>query len=164
VSVEEVIEGLNIYRAVETCGERVMRIWAETTPEDEIRRGFAAIAEREGNHARALAERIVALDGQPGPSCVDDALAGFVAQAEATAETQARFDLFNALVNGTGETAEVLAMCGQGIRTALEQGDPETQSMLQEIFVDEKLSADWCAANDPTQSAASPSASSASAS
>ncbi len=65
MSVEEVIEGLNIYRAVETCGERVMRIWAETTAEDEIRQGFAATAEREGNHARALAERIVALGGSP---------------------------------------------------------------------------------------------------
>lgn len=144
---QEVIEGLNVYRAVEACGERVMRAWAETSPEEEVREGFAVIAEREGNHARALTERIAALGGQAGPSCVDDALGRFVAQAEATTDTQARFDLFNALVSGQGETAEALATCTEGIRTAFQQGDPETQSMLQAIFVDEKLSMDWCAAH-----------------
>ncbi len=164
MSDQEVIEGLNIYRAVETCGERVMRTWADTTEDDEIREGFAAIAEREANHARALAERILALGGQPGPSCVDDALAQFVAQAEETTETRARFESFNALVKGTGETAEVLAVCGQGIRTAFDQGDPETQTMLQAILADEKLSMDWCAAHSSDQSAAATHASSADAS
>ena len=43
MGVPEVIEGLNIYRAVETCGERVMRTWADTTEDDEVREGFAAI-------------------------------------------------------------------------------------------------------------------------
>ena len=164
MSDQEVIEGLNIYRAVETCGERVMRTWADTTEDDEIREGFAAIAEREANHARALAERILALGGQPGPSCVDDALAQFVAQAEETTETRARFESFNALVKGTGETAEVLAVCGQGIRTAFDQGDPETQTMLQAILADEKLSMDWCAAHSSDQSTAATHASSADAS
>jgi rubrerythrin len=150
MSVQEVIEGLNIYRAMESCGERVMRAWAETSDDEEIRQGFAAIAEREGNHARALADRIAALGQQPGPSCVDDTLASFIAQAEETVGTRARFELFNTLVKGTGDTAEALAVCGQGILTALEKGDPQTQAMLQEIFVDEKLSMDWCAAHDPT--------------
>ena len=150
MSVQEVIGGLNIYRAAESCGERVMRAWAETSDDEEIRQGFAAIAEREGNHARALADRIVALGQQPGPSCVDDMLASFIAQAEETLGTQARFDLFNTLANGTGDMAEGRAVIGQGIRTALEKGDPETQAMLQEIFVDEKLSMDWCAAHDPS--------------
>ncbi len=155
MSVQEVIEGLNIYRAMEACGERVMRGWAESAAEEEIREGFAAIAEREGNHARELAERIAALGGQPAPSCVDDALAGFIAQAEATTESRARFELFNALVNGSGETAEALATCTQGIRTAFEQGDPETRTMLQAILVDEKLSIDWCAAYSPNARTAS---------
>ncbi len=154
MSVENVIEGLNIYRAVEACGERVMGMWAETTADAEIRKGFAAVAEREGNHARALAERIVALGGKPGPSCVDDTLAQFVTQAEETKETAARFESFSSLAKGTGETASVLATCGEGIRTALEQGDPDTQAMLQEIFADEKLSADWFAANAPGQTTA----------
>ena len=164
MGVQEVIEGLNIYRAVETCGERVMRTWADTTEDHEIREGFAAIAEREANHARALAERILALGGQTGPSCVDDALAQFVVQAEETTETRARFESFNALAKGTGETAEALAVCGQGIRTAFEQGDSETQAMLQAIFADEKLSMDWCAAHFPDQGAAATRASSAEAS
>jgi len=146
MSNEAVIEGLNIYRAVEACGERVMRHWAATAPEADIRGGFAAIAEREGNHARLLAERIVALGAEPGPSCVDEALAGFIARAEATTGSKERLEEFGALVSGKGEAAEVMASCGQAIRTAVEQGDPETKSMLAEIFVDEKLSIEWCAA------------------
>ncbi|MDO8613987.1 MAG: ferritin-like domain-containing protein [Dehalococcoidia bacterium] len=155
MGVQDIIEGLNIYRAVEACGERVLRQWAETAPEEEVREGFSIIAQREANHARALAERIEALGEQPGPSCVDDALARFIAQAELTTETQARFDLFDALLRGSGETAKVLATCTQGIRTAFEQGDPDTRAMLQEIFVDEKLSMDWCAAHSPNLTTAS---------
>ncbi len=154
MGVQEVIEGLNIYRAVEACGERVMRGWAETAGRQEVRDGFATIAEREGNHARALAERIVALGGQPGPSCVDEALAGFIAEAESTTEEAARFGLFNALVKGSGETAAALAACMGGIRTALEQGDAATKAMLQSIFIDEKLSMDWCAAYSPGEASA----------
>lgn len=154
MSVENVIEGLNIYRAVEACGERVMGMWAETTADAEIRQGFAAVAEREGHHARALAERILALGGKPGPSCVDDALAQFVAQAEETTETAARFESFSSLAAGKGETAGLMATLGEGIRTALEQGDLDTQTTLKEIFADEKLSADWFAANSPGQTAA----------
>lgn len=146
MSNQAVIEGLNIYRAVEACGERVMRQWADTTPEEHIREGFATIAEREGNHARLLAERIVALGAQPGPSCVDDALADFIAGAEKITGWKERLDQFNALIAGQGENAETMAECGQAIRTALEQGDDETKAMLASIFVDEKLSIEWCAA------------------
>ena len=144
MSNEAVIEGLNIYRAVEACGERVMRHWAETSADEGLRAGFTTIAEREGNHARVLAERIVALGSEPGPSCVDEALAGFIARAESTADAQERLAQFNALVNGEGDAAQMMADCGQAIRTALEQGDDETKAMLASIFVDEKLSIEWC--------------------
>ncbi|MBI5289676.1 MAG: hypothetical protein HY873_11955 [Chloroflexi bacterium] len=153
MSNEAVIEGLNIYRAVEACGERVMRHWAATTPEDDIRAGFAAIAEREGNHARLLAERIVALGAEPGPSCVDEALAGFISRAEATTGSKERLAEFGALVSGQGEAAAAMASCGQAIRTAVEQGDPETKAMLAAIFVDERLSIEWCAAQSKAPAA-----------
>ena len=146
MSNEAVIEGLNIYRAVEACGARVMRHWAATAPEQDVRDGFAAIAEREANHTRLLAERIAALGAKPGPSCVDDAVAGFVALAERVTDTNERLAQFSALVRGEGEAAAVMASCGPAIRTAVEQGDPATTAMLAAIFVDEKLSIEWCAA------------------
>jgi DNA-binding ferritin-like protein len=151
-----VIEGLNIYRAVEACGERIMQHWAATTPEEDIREGFAAIAEREGNHARLLAERIVALGAEPGPSCVDEALADFIARAEDTTGSRERLEQFNALVAGQGETAQVMANCGQAIRTAVEQGDADTKTMLAAIFSDEKLSIEWCAAHASIPASAGP--------
>ncbi len=146
MSLEDVVEGLNTYRAVEACGERVLRAWADTEPEEEARRGFTTIAEREGNHAGALAQRVAVLGGQAGPSCVDEALSSFIEQALSTEGARARLDLFNALVNGKGETAEALAACMRGIRIAFDEGDAETRAMLESIFVDEKLSIDWCAA------------------
>ncbi len=51
-----------------------------------------------------------------------------------------------------------------GDKETFEQGDPETQAMLQAIFADEKLSMDWCAAHFPDQGAAATRASSAEAS
>jgi rubrerythrin len=156
MSNEAVIEGLNIYRAVEGCGERIMQRWAATTPEEDIREGFAAIAAREGNHARLLAERIVALGAEPGPSCVDDALADFIARAEGTTGSRERLEQFNALVEGQGETAQVMASCGQAIRTAVEQGDADTKTMLAAIFSDEKLSLEWCAAHASIPASAGP--------
>ncbi len=153
MSNEAVIEGLNIYRAVEACGEYVMRHWAATTPEDDIRQGFAAIADREGNHARLLTERVIALGAQPGPSCVDEALAEFIARVESATGSRERLEQFNALVSGQGESAQVMASCGQAIRTAVEQGDPDTKGMLLAIFADEKLSIDWCAAHAPSPTA-----------
>lgn len=146
MSIEAVIEGLDIYRAVEACGERVMRTWAAASNDPDMSAGYAQIAEREANHARDLAARILDLGGTPGPTCVDDALAGFISDAEKAMSDEDRLGLFNSLLNGAGETGVALATCMRGIRTALEEGDPDTKAMLQAIFVDEKLSTDWCRA------------------
>jgi hypothetical protein len=154
MSNEAVIDGLNIYRAVEACGERVMSHWATTSDDPQIREGFAAIATREANHARDLASRIVDLGGATAPTCLDEALAEFVSAAEMPMSDGERLGLFNSFLSGAGERGNVLATCMGGIRTAMEQGDPETKALLQAIFVDEKLSMDWCTA----QGAASTSA------
>ena len=146
MGVEAVIEGLDIYRAVEACGERVMRAWAAASSDPEMSAGYAQIAEREANHARDLAARVIDLGGTPGPTCVDDALADFISEAEKARSDEDRLELFNSLLNGAGATGEVLATCMGGIRTALSEGDPDTKAMLQAIFVDEKLSTDWCRA------------------
>ncbi len=54
------------YRAVEAYGECVMRHWAATPPDYDMRKGFDIVAEREARHARLLAEHIVALGVAPG--------------------------------------------------------------------------------------------------
>ena len=120
----------------------------DSTPESEIREGFQAIAERETRHAHLLTERIQALGAEVGPSCLDDFLGQFIAQAEETEETSARFQLIVALVGGA-VTEGPLAMCGQAVKTAFENGDPETRRLLEGIFVEEKLTGEWCAQHCP---------------
>ena len=89
----DIIEGLNVFRALEAWGATVYAHWAAGEADAELRSGHLIIAEREANHARLLAERIRALGAEPGPACVDDVLArqleelskvrGFVAQLDA---------------------------------------------------------------------------------
>src|SRR5574341_708947 len=100
MSVDAVIEGLNIYRAVEACGERVMSNWSATSNEPDMREGFGQIAKREANHARALASRIVDLGGTVGRTCLDDSLADFVSEAEKPMSDEDRLSLFNSFLNG----------------------------------------------------------------
>ena len=157
MGVEAVIDGLNVYRAVEACGERVMSHWAATSDHPQMREGFGVIATREANHARALASRIVDLGGATAPTCVDDALAEFVSEAEKPMSDGERLRLFNSFLSGAGERGDVLTTCMGGIRTAMEQGDPETKAMLQAIFVDEKLSMDWCSEQGATARSTPPS-------
>src|SRR5499426_142405 len=89
----EILEGLNVFRALETWGATLYAHWAASEPDPELRAGHLIIAEREATHARLLAERLRALGAEPGPACVDDVLAaqlaeigpiqGFVAQLDA---------------------------------------------------------------------------------
>src|SRR5262245_62442879 len=90
---DEVLEGLNVFRALESWGASLYAAWAEHETDPILRAGHLIIAEREANHARLLAERLRALGGEPGPACVDGVLArqlaelagirGFVAQLDA---------------------------------------------------------------------------------
>src|SRR5262245_59179606 len=89
----EMLEGLNLFRALEAWGATLYARWAETEDDPTLRAGHLIIAEREANHARLLAERLRALGGGPSPACVDEILAqqlaelsdirGFVAQLDA---------------------------------------------------------------------------------
>src|SRR5438477_5772842 len=89
----EVLQGLNVFRALEAWGAVLYAAWGASEPDLELRAGHLIIAEREANHARLLAERLRALGAAPGPACVDDVLArqlvelggirGFVAQLDA---------------------------------------------------------------------------------
>src|SRR5437667_12204269 len=76
----EILEGLNVFRALEAFGAALYAAWAADEPDARLRAGHLIIAEREANHARLLAERIRALGGAPGPACVDAVLAGQLAE------------------------------------------------------------------------------------
>src|SRR5215470_14606706 len=92
-SEAQILEGLNIFRALEAWGAVLYAAWAADEPDARLRAGHLIIAEREANHARLLAERIRALGGEPGPACVDGILVeqlaemkdlkGFVTQLDA---------------------------------------------------------------------------------
>src|SRR4029434_4813077 len=89
---EDIIEGLNVFRALESWGATLYAAWAAREPDARLRAGHLIIAEREANHARLLAERMRALGGTPGPACVDavlteqfaelSGLKGFIAQLD----------------------------------------------------------------------------------
>ena len=55
------LEGLNLFRALEAWGATLYARWADGEPDAELRAGHLVIAEREANHARLLAERLRAL-------------------------------------------------------------------------------------------------------
>src|SRR5262245_24276878 len=88
-----IIDGLNVFRALESWGAALYAAWAAREPDERLRAGHLIIAEREANHARLLAERLRALGAAPGPACVDEILTaqfaelapidGFVAQLDA---------------------------------------------------------------------------------
>src|SRR5262249_32927072 len=90
---DDILEGLNVFRALESWGAALYAAWAGNEPDPLLRAGHLIIAEREANHARLLAERLRALGAAPGPACVDQVLAeqlaelrdvrGFVAQLDA---------------------------------------------------------------------------------
>src|SRR4029453_9480655 len=92
-SRDDILEGLNVFRALESWGAVLYAAWAETETDPALRAGHLIIAEREANHARLLAERLRALGAEPAPACVDDVLArqlveladlrGFVTQLDA---------------------------------------------------------------------------------
>src|SRR2546422_1773788 len=139
----EILEGLNVFRALEAWGATVYAHWATSEPDPMLRAGHLIIAEREANHARLLAERLRALGGAPGPACVDDVLAcqleelkdvrGFVAQLDALKACNAR-------------DAERLEGCRQALDRGFEAAratDPATHRFLAQLYSEEKLSGGW---------------------
>ncbi len=139
----EILEGLNVFRALEAWGAALYAHWAAGEPDPVLRAGHLIIAERAANHARLLAERLRALGGAPGPACVDDLLArqldelkdvhGFVAQLDALKACNAR-------------DAERLAGCRQALDRGFEAAratDPPTHRFLGQLYSEEKVSGGW---------------------
>lgn len=138
-----ILEGLNVFRALEAWGATLYAAWAESEADVRLRCGHLIIGEREATHARLLAERIRALGGEPGPACVDAVLArqldelkdihGFVAQLDALKAVNDR-------------DADQMAGCRQALARGFEaakETDPATHRFLVQLYSEEKVSGDW---------------------
>src|SRR5262247_2098463 len=136
----EILEGLNVFRALETWGATLYARWAESETDPELRAGHLVIAEREANHARLLAERLRALGAEPGPACVDDVLARQLAELGGIRGFVAQLDALRA---ANERDAERLGAC----RAALDRGfeaarttDPATHAFWARLYSEEKVS------------------------
>ena len=139
----EILEGLNVFRALEAWGATVYAAWAAAELDPRLRAGHLIIAEREANHARLLAESMRALGGTPGPACVDQVIAAQLAELKDVRGFVAQLD---ALKRVTMRDAQRMAGC----QHALDRGfavakasDPVTHQFLAQLYSEEKVSGAW---------------------
>ena len=138
-----ILDGLNVFRALEAWGARLYAQWAAAEPDEGLRAGHLVIAEREANHARVLAERIRVLGGAPGPACVDDVLAAQLAELGEVRGLVAQLDALKAC---TARDAARLEPCNRALARGFETAratDPETYRLWAELYSEEKVSAAW---------------------
>ena len=139
----EIIEGLNVFRALERWGATLYAAWAEREPDARLRAGHLIIAEREANHARLLAERMRALGAEPGPACVDDILSAQLAELRSIDGFVAQLDALKAC---TERDKARMAGCQHALDRGLESAkltDPTTHRLLAQLYSEEKVSGAW---------------------
>ena len=139
----DIVEGLNVFRALEAWGATLYAQWAAGETDPELRSGHLIIAEREANHARLLAERIRALGSEPGPACVDEVLARQLDELSAVHGFIAQLDALKAVNQRDAALLE-------GCRAALARGfaaaktdDPATYAFWARLYSEEKVSGGW---------------------
>ena len=128
---DEVLEGLNVFRALESWGAALYAAWAEHETDPILRAGHLIIAEREANHARLLAERLRALGGQPGPACVDQILAEQLAELRDVRGLVAQLDALKAAI-----------AVARGFAAA-KASDPDTHAFWARLYSEERVSGGW---------------------
>ena len=139
----DIIEGLNVFRALERWGATLYAAWAQREADTRLRAGHLIIAEREANHSRLLAERMRALGAAPGPACVDDVLAAQLAELR---DVDGFVAQLTALKACTERDAPRMLGCQQALDRGLEaakQTDPTTHQLLAQIYSEERVSAAW---------------------
>ncbi len=139
----EILEGLNVFRALEAWGAVLYASWAADEPDARLRAGHLIIAEREANHARLLAERIRALGGEPGPACVDGILVEQLAELKDLKRFVTQLD---ALKRITERDKQRMAGCQQTLDRGFEAAkatDPATHHFWAQLYGEEKVSASW---------------------
>ena len=139
----EIIEGLNVFRALEAWGATLYAAWAASEPDARLRAGHLIIAEREANHARLLAERMRALAAEPRPACVDEVLAAQLAELRDVSGFISQLDALKAC---TMRDAPRMTACQQALDRGFEAAkktDPTTHRLLAQLYSEEKVSGAW---------------------
>ena len=139
----EILEGLNLFRALEAWGAVLYAAWAMGEPDPRLRAGHLIIAEREANHARLLAERIRALGGEPGPACVDAILVEQLAELKDLKGFVAQLD---GLKRITERDKERMTGCQQALDRGFETArttDAATHHFWRQLYGEEKVSGGW---------------------
>ena len=142
-SRDDILEGLNVFRALESWGAQLYAAWAEHETDPYLRAGHLIIAEREANHARLLAERLRALGAQPGPACVDQVLAEQLAELRDVRGFVAQLD---ALKAANERDRERMAGCRAALDrgfAAAEASDAETHRFWAQLYSEERVSGGW---------------------
>lgn len=139
----EILEGLNVFRALEAWGATLYAAWAANESDPRLRAGHLIIAEREANHARLLAERLRALGSAPGPACVDAILVEQLAEMKDLEGFVVQLD---ALKRVTERDKQRMAGCQQALDRGLEaakRSDAATHDFLMRLYGEEKVSGRW---------------------
>lgn len=139
----DMLEGLNVFRALEAWGAALYARWAESEPDPELRTGHLVIAEREANHARLLAERLRALGAEPAPACVDGVLARQLAELGGIRGFVAQLDALEAV---NRRDKDELAGCQAALERGFEAAkaiDPTTHAFWARLYSEEKVSGGW---------------------
>lgn len=139
----EIVEGLNVFRALESWGAVLYAAWAAREADARLRAGHLIIAEREANHARLLAERLYALGAAPRPACVDEILAAQLAELK---DIDGFVAQLSALKTCTERDKPRMVGCQQALDrgyAAAKATDPLTHQLLAQLYSEEKVSGAW---------------------
>jgi rubrerythrin len=139
----EIIEGLNVFRALEAWGATLYAAWAEHEADARLAAGHLIIAEREATHARLLAERLRSLGAEPAAACVDAILEGQLAELRDVRGFVAQLD---ALKRVSERDAERMTDCRRALDRGLaaaEATDRTSYALLKQLYGEEKVSAAW---------------------
>lgn len=131
---EEVIRFLDQFRAGEALGEASTGAWIAVSDVDCVRGGLRVVQQREGMHARLLAERIKQLGGSCSYEIPDAIHASAMADVADASKGDAEKVL--AFVQRFGDAEKALRPIFE-LADRLD-GDPETQSLLRTIAQDER--------------------------
>jgi hypothetical protein len=130
----ELLRFLDRFRAGEALGKATAKAWIEVSDVACVKGGLRVVAQREGMHARLLAECIRAHGGQPSyelrEAVREEALRRVSDPSRGDAAKVLEF------VQQVGDTEKALAPI-YAMADRLD-GDPETQSLLRTIAQDER--------------------------
>jgi glutamine synthetase len=135
----ELLRFLDRFRAGEALGKATAKAWLEVSDVPCVKGGLRVVAQREGSHARLLADCIRGHGGTPSyelPEAVAETALKRVADPS-------RGDAAKVLefVQSVGETEQALAPIYE-MADRLD-GDPETQSLLRTIAQDERATLEF---------------------